>query len=451
MQLRSRSWQPLHEKPRDGARALVELSLFMGAAVVIGAVTGCVSVSFLLLLRFLGERRVLVMQWAHEGTWVQGILVVLIVAVMAALAAAMVKHLSPEAEGSGIPRVEAIATHHMEPGPARILPIKYLGGLLSIGAGLALGREGPSVQMGATIAGIGSKVFRRPPEEMRTLIAAGAAAGLATAFNAPIAGAIFVLEELLKRFDTKTTMATLTASASAFAVAQLFVDSNELSVAPLRQPRLEDAAGYVVVGIVVGLLAVAYNSAIMGALRFVDRSRVPVELRAAFIGGVVALVGMQAPHLIGGGEPLTSRILHDDFLLSAIVIILVLRFALGALSYAALTPGGLFAPMLVVGASAGLMVGKVGNLLLPVIFAEPAALALAGMAAFFAASVRAPVTGIILATEMTGSVILLPPMLGASAVAVMVAILWRCEPIYDQLARRSAQASNEYHQKRSMR
>ena len=129
----------------------------------------------------------------------------------------------PHAEGSGIPRVEAVVEGRAEPGRLRILPVKYLGGLLAIGGGLALGREGPLVQMGGVIGAQCARITRLAASDMRMIVAGGAAAGLATAFNAPIAGGVFVLEELFKRFDPRATVSTLTASAAGFAATHLLV------------------------------------------------------------------------------------------------------------------------------------------------------------------------------------------------------------------------------------
>src|SRR5664279_6290798 len=177
-------------------------------------------------------------------------------------AAALVHRIEPHAEGSGIPRVEAVVEGRTPPGSARILPVKYLGGLLTMGAGLALGREGPSVQMGGNIAIIVSRVLRRNRYDLRMLVAAGAAAGLATAFSAPIAGGVFVLEELMKRFQPRTAVATLLASAAGFMSADLLLGGSSFkifSAPPMRDPRMSDVPLVVVVGLLAGAVGMLYN------------------------------------------------------------------------------------------------------------------------------------------------------------------------------------------------
>ena len=146
------------------------------------------------------------------------LVVVLAGAVAPAIAAWLVRRFSPYASGSGIPHVEAALAQEVPPAPIGLVPVKFFGGILAIGSGLALGREGPSVQIGAGIAVFTARLFRLDWADCRVLLAAGAGAGLATAFNAPIAGAVFVLEELVRRFEHRIAIAALAASATAIAV-----------------------------------------------------------------------------------------------------------------------------------------------------------------------------------------------------------------------------------------
>ncbi len=436
-------WQRPTTHPVDdrgeGAESLIG---FVVAAALVGVITGIGAATFRLLLEEAARLRNSLAAWAH-GNWWGLIVVVLVCTTAATLAAALVRRVEPHAEGSGIPRVEAIADGRVKPDRFRILPVKYIGGLLAIGSGLALGREGPSVQMGGTAAVIVATLTRRNLADLRVLVAGGAAAGLATAFNAPIAGGVFVLEELVKRFDPRTTVATLIASASGFAAARLLMPSRyEFAMKPLTNPRLIESGWVLAIGILTGLLGVLYNAAVMFGLRRADASRWPNEARAAATGAVTGLLVWVAPGLAGSGDNLTQHALLGQGTLLAITGALVLRFALGVASYAASTPGGLFAPMLVLGADAGLIIGLVAKHVTPHAMPSLAACALIGMAAFFTASVHAPVTGLILATEMTGVTNQLPPMLGACAIAMLVAIALRSEPIYDRLTQRAANNSN---------
>jgi CIC family chloride channel protein len=432
-------WQRPTTHPVDdkgeGAESLIG---FVVAGALVGVLTGISAASFRLLLKEGARLRASLAEWAH-GTWWGLIVVVLVCTAAAVIAAVLVHRVEPHAEGSGIPRVEAVVDGRVRPDRFRILPVKYVGGLLAISSGMALGREGPSVQMGGTAAVIVATLTRRNIADLRVLVAGGAAAGLATAFNAPIAGGVFVLEELVKRFDPRTTVATLVASASGFAAARLLVTPEyDFHMKPLSDPRLVESGWVLAVGIVTGVLGVLYNAAVMGALHRADTSRWPKEVRAAATGALVGLLVWVAPDLAGSGDNLTQNALLGHGTLLAIAGVFALRFALGVVSYAAATPGGLFAPMLVLGSQAGLVVGFVAVHVTPHAVPSLPACALIGMAAFFTASVHAPITGLILATEMTGNTNQLPPMLGACAVAMLVAVALRSAPIYDRLSERAA-------------
>jgi len=162
--------------------------------------------------------------------------------------------------GSGIPHVEAVLRGKLPPASFLLIPVKFTGGVLAIGAGLALGREGPTVQMGASLAHFVGRIFRRSWPDCRVLIAAGAGAGLGAAFNAPIAGAVFVLEELVQRFERRIAIAALAASATAIGVARVLLgDAPDFHINALGYGDAETRPIYFAFGAFVGLLAVAYN------------------------------------------------------------------------------------------------------------------------------------------------------------------------------------------------
>ena len=417
----------------EGRGRLLVLALL---ALIAGAASGLLGAVFRLALERADRFRDSVVAWAH-GEALAGLLLIISVAAAAtALAAWLVRRFSPDATGSGIPVVEAELQKEQPEAPLRLIPVKFIGGVLAMGAGLALGREGPTIQMGASLAHLFGTTFRRNSDECRALLAAGAGAGLATAFNAPIAGAVFVLEELVRRFETRITITTLGASAGAIAVARVL-----LGTAPDFHVGRLPYSGFgavppihIAFGIVAGFLGVAYNRTILGALAAATRlRRLRVELRAAVVGATVGLLAWFAPAVVGGGDPITQRTLGGKEVLATLALVFVLRFALGPVSYAAGTPGGLFAPMLVLGSQTGLLFGILCGSLFPGVATNPTELAVVGMAAFFTAVVRAPVTGIILVIEMTGTLTQFLPMLGACFAAMLVPTLLRDPPIYDSL------------------
>jgi len=412
-------------------------------APVAGAAAGFVGAIFRLTLETADRLRTEVVARAHGGGFVGFLLACGGVAAAVAVAAWLVRRFSPYASGSGIPHVEAALDEEVPPAPASLIPVKFVGGVLAIGAGLALGREGPSVQMGAAIAYHVGRFGRCRWADRRVLLAAGAGAGLATAFNAPIAGAVFVLEELVGRFEARVAIAALGASAAAIAVARsLLDDAPDFSVAPLAYAGVRTWPLFVALGVVAGLAAVLYNSALLGTLAATNRlNRCPAEIRGAVIGAAVGGLAWLAPGMVGGGDDITQRTLIGSATLLTLALAFLLRFALGAVSYAAATPGGLFAPMLVLGAQLGLFFGVVCRLALPDAAPDPIAFAVVGMAAFFTGVVQAPVTGIVLVIEMTASFTMFLPMIAACFAAMLVPNLLGSAPIYASLRRQTTQTA----------
>ena len=413
-------------------KALTALALL---SLIGGAMTGLIVATFRIVLQWADHARDAMVGWAHKESVLGFLVVFAIVTIAGGVAAWLVRRFSPRATGSGIPHVEAVLRGEIPSAPVRLILVKYIGGFLAIGAGFALGREGPSVQMGAIVSHLLGSVFRRASEDCSALLAAGAGAGLATAFNAPIAGAVFVLEELVRRFDLRITIATLGASAGAIGVSRVFLgESPDFTVPELPYLGLGTVPIHLVLGVLAGLLGVAYNRCIVAGLGFGRKlNRVPVEVRAGSIGALIAVLAWVDHSIVGGGDSITQGVLSGRDMLAGILVCFLIRFVLGPLSYAAETPGGLFAPMLVLGAQLGYMFGVVCCFLHPHFGADPVADAVVGMAAFFTAVVRAPVTGIVLAIELTGSFTLFLPMLAACFTAMLVPTLLKEAPIYESL------------------
>ena len=236
-------------------------------APIVGAAAGLVGAVFRLALERADRVRDALISWAHGERLLGFLIVAGACAVATLVAASLVRRFSPYASGSGIPHVEAVLNEQLPQAPFRIIPVKFVGGVLAIGSGLALGREGPSVQMGASMAHLFGKVFRRSWPDCRVLLAAGAGAGLATAFNAPIAGAVFVLEELVRRFEPRIAIVALGASATAISVSRMLLgDVPDFHVEAVDYPGVETRPLYFVLGAAAGLLAIVYNRTLLATL-----------------------------------------------------------------------------------------------------------------------------------------------------------------------------------------
>lgn len=417
--------------------ALEGLGRLSAAALGAGVLMGFIGAWFRLSLIAGEHMRVGLIEWAH-GFGPAGIAIPMAVAAIGVAAARSLVRLAPLAAGSGIQHVEAVVRGESDHARLLVLPVKFVGGLLAIGSGLALGREGPTVQMGATIGTAVARRLRARAEDVKAVMAAAAGAGLGVAFNAPVGGAIFVFEELVRSFRLRLTLATLLASTAALAVSRpILGDVLDFRVAPITEPEPRQLAAYFLLGALLGALAVPYNRAVVIGLDLNARAvRWPVEIRAGIVGAAVGLAAWFAPSIVGDGHFLNQRILAESLPALFLALAFALRFALGPFSYSAGTPGGLFAPLLLVGAALGSLSGSTLGPAFGTFAPTPSALAVVGMAAFFSAVVQAPLTGIVLIAEMTGETVLLVPMLAASVAALVTASLLGGRPIYDVLRER---------------
>lgn len=347
---------------------------------------------------------------------------------------------TPSARGSGIQHVEAVMHGKASPAPFRVLPLKFVGGILSMMPGLALGREGPTVQMAAVIGTECGRLFKLCQEEKSLLYTAIAGSGLSVAFNAPLAGAVFVLEEVSRIITLRRLLVSLLAVASAITTYRMFFGNiTSFDVDKLAPFHMLELLLFALLGAWLGALGVLYNRSIIFALD-VSEKTAPAwrpEWKAALIGGIVGVLVLVAPEWTGGGENQVQMILNAEIGLSSLVMLLLVRWMLGPASYATGTPGGIFAPLLLIGAASGACFSTLVQLLISTpLELDSSSYAIVGMAAFFTAVVRAPLTGVLLMIEMTGSVSLVAPLLVASVASAAVATLMRGEPIYDSLRAR---------------
>ncbi len=408
------------------------------ASVLAGVAIGVVGGAFRWCLAQAEHWRDVLIAWTHGAPWIGWIVPVIVTFVAVAVARFLVLRFAPEAAGSGVHRVEAIMARQIEPGTNAILPVKFVGGILSLGSGMALGREGPTVQMGATLAHIVAPWLVPHPADRRVVLAAGAGAGLAVAFNAPIGGSVFVFEELTSSFTPWLLLSTLSAATFAIAVMRSMIGNQSVFfVLPEMTPGGPAAWLFLLLGGLLGLAGALYNSLSLALLNLTERlGKYPAIVRAACIGAVVGLVAWFSPAVVGSGDTLTQSILSNKLPMYALGMVFVVRFFLGPWSYAAETPGGMFAPLLLLGASFGAFFGEVAHHFSPGLGVSVVDFAIVGMVALFAASVRAPLTGIVLSIEMTGRGDLTLAMLGAALGAMLVAMLLKSPPIYQSLRER---------------
>lgn len=416
-------------------------------AALVGAAAGVMALLFRAALTGMDALRNHMIDWARGFPAWGWIFPILFTAAGATISVFMVRRYAPEASGSGIPHLEAVLHRFRTLEWTRILPTKFFGGILAIGSGLTLGREGPTVQMGGALGDALSRFLKVPPRERLTLISAGAGAGLAAAFNAPLSGLVFVLEEVRRDFQPIVFGAAFIAAVIADIITRIGAGSFPVFRVPsYPTPPLSSITVFALLGIVAGLLGVLFNRSLLFALN--TYARLPVRFvlpTTALIGGSIGLIGWFSPLMIGSGHTLAESALKGELLLAVIPLYFLVRFLLTTTSYSTGAPGGIFAPLLVLGALIGLGVGQLANALMPSVVPIPAVFAVVGMAAYFTAIVRAPLTGIMLIVEMTGNYAQMLPLLVSCFCAYAVAEFMKDFPIYESLLERDLRRGGDAH------
>lgn len=416
------------------------VTIFVLASLVAAIAIGIVGGGFRWCLEWAHDLRGEIVGWSRTLPAGVGWLIPVGLVVAGAVIGQFFARITPRASGSGIQDVEAVwHGEHGLPGPG-VIPARFVGGVIAIGSGLVVGREGPSVHLGSALGAEVGRLFRLSEYERKLLYTTVGGAGLAVAFNAPVGGALFTLEEVTRSFRLRIVLITLVTTSVAVGVSRyLEPDRPEFTVAGVATPSLTSLIVYVVFGVITGVLGVAYNAVVMGMLRQTDKMRIPRTVRAALIGAVIGLLLWVNPVLAGGGDDIASIILGGETLaLGSILAIFAVRFFAGPLSYATGAPGGLFAPLLAVGALWGALFHMVimtvgGDFIINLVGASAIPFAVVGMAAFFTATVRAPLTAVVLIVEMTRTATLTTAMFAACAAAILVATTMKAPPIYRSL------------------
>ncbi|MDO4177894.1 MAG: ClC family H(+)/Cl(-) exchange transporter [Phascolarctobacterium sp.] len=350
----------------------------------------------------------------------------------------LTKH-EPLAAGSGIPQVKGAIVGLIKMRWFPIMWVKLVAGIIGIGAGLSLGREGPSIQLGAVSAQGISRFLKRTRMEERYLMTSGASAGLAAAFNAPLAGVMFALEELHRSFSIVVLLPSMAAAFTATILSRfLFGRAPIFTMPDLQVLHTEDLLIVVLVAMVAGTCGVIFNKGLLNVNRFyalpIFKSSFHKIAFALFCAGVL---GFYLPEVLGGGNNLINQLATTPAPLKMLVIFLIGKLIFTFISYGCGVPGGFFLPMLVIGALTG---SVISNLLVTAGIIEAAkgpTIVVIAMAALFSSSVRAPITGTVLIMEMTSSYQQLLSLAVASMIAFVVAELWQSKPIYEELLARS--------------
>lgn len=422
---------------REYEFSLSSILSFVWRGVIVGCVSGSVVSLFRLLIAKIFAKVVKCYQLSHENPALLGL--ILLVSVIVVIAIGFLVKSDPDIKGSGIPHVEGELKGLLHPDWWSVLWKKFIGGVLAISMGFMLGREGPSIQLGA-MAGKGvAKSLKAQRMEQRVLIASGAAAGLSAAFNAPIAGLLFVLEEIYHHFSRLVWISALVASLVAnfislniFGLTPVLAMPSDLAILPLHHYWM-----LLLLGAFLGMMGYLYEKVTLNADLFYDFlgkiCHIPNYCYGIFAAILILPIGYFYPQLLGGGNGLITSLSTSHLTFAVVCLYFLIRFVWSTFSYASGLPGGIFLPILTLGSLLGFGFGlgmhQIGFISTSVLVN----FLVLGMAGYFGAISKAPLTAIILVTEMVGDFRQLMTIAVVTLVAYIVMDLLKGEPIYEAM------------------
>ncbi len=347
----------------------------------------------------------------------------------------LLKKYFPEARGSGVPQTEA--AYHLDRGYVRGRTAfgKFVTGALCIGCGHSMGREGPSVQIGASLASTLGRWFHLSPARIQSLLPVAAAGALAAAFNTPVAAVLFALEEIIGDTNAPLIGSTVVASVSAVVVERSILGNSPIFHVPqYRLVHPVELIAYVVLGVIGGIVSLAFSKGLLRLrdvfLRMPERTRLYQPAVGGLIIGVILIF---FPQVLGVGYQYVNQALNGGMLLKTMFLLCVMKLVATIISYASGNAGGIFSPSLYLGAMAGGTVGMVVHHFALFPSSDPGAYALVGMGAVFAGIIRAPMTSVFMILELTQDYQVLVPLMVANMISFSISRRFQPTPLYHAL------------------
>ena len=405
-----------------------ESQIFLVLALVIGALTGLAVVAFIVLTERMGMR----LYPVGGAPWRR-----LLFPVVGSLGIGyLLYRYFPDARGSGVPQTKAALYARDGRITLRTVLGKFFCTSATLASGIPLGREGPSVQVGAGIGSVLGRLLGLRTEQVKKLIPVGAAAAIAAAFNTPLAAVLFSLEEITGDLYAPVMGAVVLASATAWMVLRVSLGNSPLFKVPQYQlVNPAEFAVYAVLGVAGGVVSAAFAKLLLGMrARFLRFPQKTVWFQPMAGGLLVGVVGWFVPQVLGVGYGFVGEALNGRMAFQLMALLVVLKLLAVTTSYASGNAGGIFGPALFIGAMLGGTVGTAAHHLFPAYTATPGAYALVGMGAVFAGIVRAPMTSVLMIFEMTQDYAVIVPLMIANMVSLFIASRLQHEPIYEALA-----------------
>jgi len=424
----SSRWWKISLIDRMAALRLRESQVFMLLALVIGALTGLAVVAFILVTERMGMR----LYPVQGAPWRR-----LLFPVVGSLGIGyLLYRFFPNARGSGVPQTKAALFAREGRITLRTVLGKFFCTSVTLASGIPLGREGPSVQVGAGIGSVLGRALGLSNEQVKRLIPVGAAAAIAAAFNTPLAAVVFSLEEVMGDLNAPIMGGVVLASATAWMVLRLFLGDHPLFKVPqyhLVSPA--EFAVYAVLGVAGGVVSAVFAKLLLGMrARFLRFPRNTVWFQPLAGGLLVGIIGWFVPQVLGVGYGFVGDALNGNMAFRLMLLLLVLKLITVTTCYASGNAGGIFGPALFLGAMVGGSVGTVAHHFFPASTATAGAYALVGMGAVFAGVVRAPMTSVLMIFELTQDYAVIVPLMIANLVSLFIAARLQHEPIYEALA-----------------
>ena len=417
---------PLRERIADLKQR--ESQVFLVLSMVIGALTGLAVVAFILLTERAGTR----LYPVAGAPWRR-----LLFPVVGSLGIGyLLYRFFPNARGSGVPQTKAALFAREGRITLRTVLGKFFCTSVTLASGIPLGREGPSVQVGAGIGSVLGRALGLSTEQTKRLVPVGAAAAIAAAFNTPLAAVVFSLEEVMGDLNAPIMGGVVLASATAWMVLRVLLGDQPLFKVPAYHlVSAAEFAVYAVLGIAGGVVSAVFAMLLLRMrARFLRFPRNTVWFQPVAGGLLVGVIGWFVPQVLGVGYGFVGDALNGGMAVRLMVLLLALKLITVTTSYASGNAGGIFGPALFLGAMTGGAVGTVAHHFFPLHTATPGAYALVGMGAVFAGVVRAPMTSVLMIFEMTQDYAVIVPLMIANLVSLFVASLIQHEPIYEALA-----------------
>ena len=339
------------------------------------------------------------------------------------LAGWMVEKFAPAAQGGGIPQIKASLSKIKTKLSWRIALIKFFASIVTIGSGITMGRQAPTVHVGASLAGALSNWVPTSPDHRRQMIAAGAAAGLAAAFNAPISGVLFVIEELLHDLSGLTLGTAIIASFIGGVVSRLLgghsLELNLNLTESTSSFSVPEIPFYLVLGILSGIFAALFHHSLLKSIQIYKKLGLSLPRRVALAGLITGIVIAFLPEYFHNNTGLREFIATGQSNIPKAAGIFVIHFCLTSIAFGSGAPAGLFGPTLILGSSLGYGIGRLAQLVLPGI--SPTTYAFAGMGAFFSGFSKVPITAIVIIFEITADFNLVLPLMITSVISYVIA------------------------------